>query len=296
MVRVSDRLKLSALLILASCWPALRLAAEDTDEARRLAGSQPVVVRAEADLVQEILMVQGLNLGGHVRVGLGLTELTVLTASADALVAALPPGLTPGSYLLTVARGLKRDQMALFEITIGGAGPPGPEGQPGPVGPAGPQGPDGPVGPPGATGAPGAPGLPGPIGAQGIPGPVGLTGPPGPTGATGSPGTPGAPGPSGPPGSPGAAGATNVAIRQSHASLGVFETKTAIALCAPGEKVVGGGYAVPTDGSTNVVASYPGTGFVDGNGSTVHGWAARGGLNFGWVNGGFDSFAICAAP
>ena len=79
-------------------------------------------------------------------------------------------------------------------------------------------------------------------------------------------------------------------------SLGAFETKAASALCAPGERILGGGYNPSTAGSTSVYASYPSTNLTDGNGVTVQGWSARGGLNVGWASGGFDAFAVCGAP
>ena len=103
-------------------------------------------------------------------------------------------------------------------------------------------------------------------------------------------------GPAGPQGPPGASGVSNVFVRSGYMSLGAFETKTGSALCAPGEKVLGGGYDPSTAGSTSVYASYPDTGLTDGSGAAVQGWSARGGLNFGWASGGFAIYAVCGAP
>jgi hypothetical protein len=144
----------------------------------------------------------------------------------------------------------------------------------------------------------------GEAGPQGNPGATGAQGPKGDTGATGSagpqgaPGLPGPTGPQGPQGPTGPSGSTNTSIAQVAVFLDLFggASKTGNALCAPGQKVVGGGYDVSTAGSTSVAAAFPNTSLVNGNGVTVQGWTARGGLNFGWANGGFDVFAICTGP
>jgi IPT/TIG domain-containing protein len=74
---------------------------------------------------------------GEPVVTLNGTPLTVVTASASEIVATLPPGLDPGTYLLTVSRGPATTQFDGFNLTLGAVGP---------------QGPAGPTGPPGAPG------------------------------------------------------------------------------------------------------------------------------------------------
>ncbi len=109
------------------------------------------------------MTIHGLNFGHQPRVSLALTELEVRSAGPEEILAALPAGLTPGTYLLAVARGPRRHQVGTIDVTLGAvgpAGPPGPEGMPGPEGP------------PGTPGLPGLPGLPGP---KGDPGPAGAS-------------------------------------------------------------------------------------------------------------------------
>ena len=140
---------------------------DDGEKSRQL-----VVTSAEVDLTSERLTIRGLNFGHHPRVALALTELEVLSAGPEEILAVLPSGLAPGTYLLGVARGSQRHQMGTIDLTVGGVGPEGPPGLEGKEGPAGP------VGPPGATGQPGFPGSPGP------PGPAGPKGDPGSDGAS----------------------------------------------------------------------------------------------------------------
>lgn len=133
-----------------------------------------------------------------------------MNSSQTQIVATLPSGLTPGSYLLTV---ISTSQSVSFLVTYGAVGPQGPMGLPGvqgPAGPIGPQGltgqmglagPQGPTGPAGSTGAVGPPGPAGPVGATGATGAIGPAGPQGPEGASG------AVGPIGPAGPAGTAGA-----------------------------------------------------------------------------------------
>jgi hypothetical protein len=89
---------------------------------------QAVITSVTVDMAGENLTIRGLNLGGQPRVGLALTELQVLSASPEEIVVALPPGLEPGTYLLAVARGHQRHQVATIDITIGATGPEGPPG------------------------------------------------------------------------------------------------------------------------------------------------------------------------
>lgn len=81
----------------------------------------------------------------------------------------------------------------------------------------------------------GPPGLPGPVGPIGPPGPIGPTGPVGPVGPQGAPGSPG------PPGSP---GVSNHTIVTSPVTLVALLPTEVVAQCAPGQRVLGGGYTV----------------------------------------------------
>jgi type VI secretion system Hcp family effector len=122
----------------------------------------PVIISASADVEAEHLTIRGLYFGRsapHVR--LAGEELTVLSSSPFEILAALPAGIEPGSYLLTVSQRFRPNRSVTFDVTVGAVGP---------QGPGGPQGPEGP------------PGLPGPQGLQGLPGPEGARGPVGPKG------------------------------------------------------------------------------------------------------------------
>ncbi len=82
-------------------------------------------------------------------VSLGGQRLAVASFSSTQISAALPAGLAPGSYDLSVtARG-----SANFDLTIGGQGPAGPAGPQGPTGPQGAPGPAGPIALPFSGGA-----------------------------------------------------------------------------------------------------------------------------------------------
>jgi hypothetical protein len=127
---------------------------------------QLVIVRAEADLAAETLLIQGEHFvwanDDQPVVTLASNVLTVLSIDAAHAMAQLPPGLAPGAYLLKVSRGNGAVQSGTFDLTIGAVGPEGPEGPAGAVGETGPQGLPGPKG---DTGAQGEQGEPGPAGA-----------------------------------------------------------------------------------------------------------------------------------
>ena len=83
-------------------------------------------------------------------------------ATASDLVAALPGALPPGTYRLTVRRGLANARRHPgnvssdeLDLSIGATGPPGPRGDMGPQGPPGPRGDPGGPGPAGPPGPPG---------------------------------------------------------------------------------------------------------------------------------------------
>jgi Collagen triple helix repeat (20 copies) len=116
--------------------------------------------------------------------------LNVISYSDTLVVAFLPAGVTPGTYLLSLTnnslQGNPDVRTGTFDVTIGAVGPTGPQGATGPQGPAGPVGPVGAQGPAGAQGLPGPAGPTGPMGPAGLQGPAGPVGPVGPQGPAGS--------------------------------------------------------------------------------------------------------------
>jgi hypothetical protein len=144
---------------------------------------QLVVQRAEADLAAETLLITGEKLlwnnDSAIVVTLAGTPLAVLGATDSYVLAQLPPGLAPGSYLLKVSRGTGTVQNDAFDLTVGVVGPAGPTGPKGEMGDTGPDGLPGATGPAGPTGPAGRNGFDGP------PGPAGPTGSSGPTGPKG---------------------------------------------------------------------------------------------------------------
>lgn len=165
------------------------------------ASSQLLVTSAVGDLDQSQLTIRGRNfVSGPKRphVTLDGRGLVVLSATGEKIVAVIPAGTEPGTYLLTVSRGPTVAQSWATDIAIGAVGPQGPEGpkgDPGPDGPTGLQGDPGSQGPSGEEGLQGPTGSAGPTGAQGTQGPAGATGPPGPS-PLGPPGPVGPMGPS----------------------------------------------------------------------------------------------------
>ena len=160
---LAGRAALGLVAALAFLSPA---AAHDREEEGKL-----VISGASADASLELLTIRGANFGGRLpRVTLAGEALTVLNSGPFEILAALPAGLEPGSYRLTVSRGRGEGRSDTFDVTIGAVGP---------AGPPGPEGPEGPPGLPGPQGPPGPQGLPGPQGPAGAPGPQGPQGPPG---------------------------------------------------------------------------------------------------------------------
>jgi Collagen triple helix repeat (20 copies)/Chaperone of endosialidase len=95
------------------------------------------------------------------QVVLNNVTLAVVSFTDTTVVADLPGGLLPGSYLLVVTNS--RRGTARFDVTIGAVGPQGPagsQGTPGPIGPVGLQGPTGATGPVGPAGPAGPQGPP----------------------------------------------------------------------------------------------------------------------------------------
>ena len=138
---------------------------------------QLLILRAEADVAAETLLVQGEHFvwanDDAAVVTLAGNTLAILDITATHILAELPPGLTPGDYRLRASRGNGTVQNDTIALTIGGAGPQGPQGPPGPMGDTGPQGLPGEQGPQGEPGPQGAQGVPGPQGAPGEQGPPG---------------------------------------------------------------------------------------------------------------------------
>ena len=120
-------------------------------------GEQLVVTGARADLGTGLLVITGIDFGNSPpRVTLGLQDLDVFSAGPDRIEAILPAEMTPGSYLLIVARGDGPHDYDVFDVAIpprptaASAATPGPAttgsgrdavATPGPAGPAGPTGP-----------------------------------------------------------------------------------------------------------------------------------------------------------
>jgi Collagen triple helix repeat (20 copies)/IPT/TIG domain len=92
--------------------------------------------------------------------------LAVTSFSNTQIIAALPTGVTPGTFDLTVTNS--SGNSVVFDIAYGAIGPQGPAGPVGPTGVQGPAGPTGPAGQTGPRGITGAPGAPGPAGTNGI--------------------------------------------------------------------------------------------------------------------------------
>lgn len=143
----------------------------------------PVIVEAHANDASTSLRVTGSAFPATPRLTLGTVAapLVVTASSATQIDALLPPGIAPGTYLLSLTSGRKGSDAEgprgdVFWVTLGAQGAPGAEG------------PRGPAGAPGATGQ------------QGLTGPMGPMGPAGPQGPRGNDGLPGLRGPEGPAG------------------------------------------------------------------------------------------------
>jgi hypothetical protein len=192
--------------LISACPPAVVLAAVLL-AASPLMAQLPIVGATTINyaVTPNQITISGVDFGTAApAVDLDGTVLTVVSNNSSTIVAKLPSGLAPGSYILTVS---PRNSLipALFVATYGAVGPQGPMGLIGATGATGATGPAGPVGATGATGAQGTVGAMGPAGATGA---TGATGPAGPVGATGATGAAGATGPVGATGATGPAGAT----------------------------------------------------------------------------------------
>jgi hypothetical protein len=96
----------------------------------------------------------------------------------------------------------------------------------------------------------GAQGIEGPVGATGIAGEIGTAGATGQRGMEGSVGANGATGDLGPTGATGANGVIGYELVTNITEVADTTSKTVPATCPAGKKVIGGGYAVTSDGTT----------------------------------------------
>ena len=183
-------------------------------------------------------------------------------------------GVTSNSTVVTLSAGgqfalyndlgsvnLIIDVVAYYTPAVGSAGEPG---QRGPVGATGAQGASGVSGERGAAGVAGVAGprgpagVPGPAGADGdgnVPGPQGPAGPPGVDGEDGVDGADGAAGPAGPRGPAGAGGdvaeISYLQVEGPISTSGSSASRTASAVCAFGNVVVGGGFEISSSANGN---------------------------------------------
>ena len=188
----------------------------------------PVITEARANDANTILQVIGIGLSVGAPVltlGTQATPLVVTLATPTRIEALLPPGIVPGTYLLTLTTGKKKEGKGsdaegprgdVFWVTLGAQGPTGPQG---PAGPAGATGQQGLAGPIGATGPQGPAGPVGTSGPQGPAGPAGATGSQGPSGLPGASGKDGPMGPAGDPGKEGPIGPQGVPGRDGKEGL-----------------------------------------------------------------------------
>lgn len=199
------------------------------------ASAQPVVHSTHVDTANRQVVIFGGGFGPSPRLLYAGYPLPIAASGDTYIVMALPEGIDPGSYLVTVqgAQG-----SALTMVTVGAAGPqgtPGAEGPMGPPGPAGAAGPEGATGPAGPMGPPGPPGPDGSIGPQGVPGATGATGAAGPQGLPGPQGPQGVPGPQGPSGVLGYERTTTAASCPASSACGF------VFACPTGRSVLSGG-------------------------------------------------------
>lgn len=204
----------------------------------------PAISRAEVDLQNLVLVIQGQHFGTNPRVFVGVAnggyrELPVLPGATQRRVeASLPaePVAATHSVLVLASSG----QFGTLDVTFGAVGPEGPAGEDGAAGPPGPPGPAG------ADGAPGPEGPAGPPGPTGDTGPVGPAGPTGAQGPAGPQGPQGIPGPAGPPGADGANGVSGWERVERIWDMPAVGAKiAAYAECPAGKKALGGGWFGP---------------------------------------------------
>jgi len=159
-MRRSPPLRLPALLL--SALGALWFACVAPAMAQKTPAPAAIIVDATGDLQAGTLTLNGANFGASapmVTLGGFAGPLVLTSATPTHVVATLPAGVAPGSYLVTLTPPLGVAEE--FWVTLGAQGA---------VGPQGPQGIPGPPGATGATGATGSTGATGPAGADGVSG------------------------------------------------------------------------------------------------------------------------------
>ena len=94
-----------------------------------------VIVSARVDVTAGTLTIDGHDFDdGPLTVTLNGMPLAVMSVTASEIVATLPAGLDPGTYLLTASVGPAVTQFDSFNVTLGAVGPQGPTGPQGPPG------------------------------------------------------------------------------------------------------------------------------------------------------------------
>ncbi len=122
------------------------------------AASKPSITSAVANFQTNQITITGVNFGtASPYVTLDGLAASVVTYTPTTVVADLPNGIAPGSYVLTLQN--KTDNLvATFDATLGTTGPQGAQGPQGPQGATGQQGPQGAAGATGPQGPQGPPG------------------------------------------------------------------------------------------------------------------------------------------
>jgi Collagen triple helix repeat (20 copies) len=184
--------------------------------------------------------------GGTVVLGTSVLDLQDEEHAPTDIVAKLPVGVTPGTYLLYVVRAPGNASAAL-DVTIGAVGAQGPAG---PAGPQGPKGEDGRAGPAGPAGPQG------PKGEDGKAGPAGPAGPQGPKGDPGLAGAQGEVGPMGPIGPAGVSGYQTIMVNDT-VPVTTSPTKVVRLTCPSGKRAIAGGVWSSSMMAGATIGSYP---------------------------------------
>lgn len=124
------------------------------------AQSPPIMADARVNFAANTVQINGVNFGTvppMVTLGAYPSPLAIVSATANQVVAKLPAGVPPGTYLLTLTATTPMGTKAYtaadeFWLAVGAQGPAGPPGVQGPPGPQGAQGTPGPQGATGVTG------------------------------------------------------------------------------------------------------------------------------------------------
>ena len=111
--------------VVVAVWQAYPAAQEGENFPRPEAVGPPLIVAAQASADLSSVTVSGLNFGKEApTVSLGLSALTVTTVQpgvkagdADMVTAALPAGVTPGTYLLALTRAGDKE-LAVFYVAV----------------------------------------------------------------------------------------------------------------------------------------------------------------------------------